>query len=350
MNSLTITRPDDMHLHVRQGARMASVVPMTVQQFGRAIIMPNTKPYISTYVDAARYREEILRAIPHGMSFEPLMTLYLQTTTSPKMIGAAKRSGFVHGMKLYPAGKTTNAEGGVKHISEVEEQLRFMEIVDMPLLVHGEAADEGLDPFERERHFYETAWSWILKTFPKLRVVAEHITTAFAAEAVMRAPQSARVAATITPQHLLIDRRYLLDGNLRPHAYCKPIVKRAEDREVLLQRAVSGHPRFFLGTDSAPHPKHGAAGAAKETDCGCAGCFTAHAALELYAEAFASVDKLYRLNDFASRFGAEFYELPQNEGTVTLERQSWQAPTSYQFGDDEVVPFRQEVPLQWRCH
>lgn len=347
MTTLTIRRPDDMHLHVRQGGRLKAVVPMTARQFGRAIIMPNTKPFISIVDDAARYRDEILAAVPSSVSFEPLMTLYLQTTTSPDTIRAAKRSGFIHGMKLYPAGKTTNAEGGVVDIWEVEAQLRVMEEVDLPLLVHGESAKAGLDPFDREEVFYKTAWLWILEKFPKLRVVAEHITTSVAAKAVMYASSTARVGATITPQHLLENRAYLLDGNLRPHAYCKPILKREEDRVALLKLATSGNPRVFLGTDSAPHPKVGPSGQAKEADCGCAGCFTAHAALELYAEAFDSVHKLDHLEDFASRFGAEFYELPRNEGIVTLDSVAWHAPASYPFGDDELVPFRQEQPLRW---
>jgi dihydroorotase len=337
-----------MHLHVRQGARMESVVPLTAQQFGRAIIMPNTKPFISTVDDAARYRDEILAAVPSGVSFEPLMTLYLQTTTSPETIRAAKRSGFIHGMKLYPAGKTTNAEGGVNHISDVADQLKVMEEVDLPLLVHGESAQEGTDPFDREEIFYATAWIWLLQKFPKLRMVAEHITTRAAVKAVLAARSYARVGATITPQHLLVNRGYMLDGNLRPHAYCKPILKREEDRLALMEVATSGSTRFFLGTDSAPHPKSGAAKQAKEADCGCAGCFTGHAALEMYAEAFESKDSLDRLDDFASRFGADFYELPRNEGSVTLTKEEWQAPEAYPFGDAEVVPFRQEEPLKWK--
>lgn len=348
MTTITLTRPDDMHLHVRQGERMQSVVPRTALQFGRAIIMPNTKPYISTVDDAARYRDEILKAVPTGISFEPLMTLYLQTTTSPETIRAAKRAGFIHGMKLYPAGKTTNAEGGVVNIWDVEEQLRVMEEVDMPLLVHGEAAKEGLDPFDREEIFYQTAWVWLLEQFPKLRIVAEHITTDIAAKAVLSAGQHARVGATITPQHLLVNRAYMLDGMLRPHAFCKPILKRKEDQDSLLNVATSGNPRFFLGTDSAPHPKTGDARSAKEVDCGCAGSFTAHAALEMYTEVFELANSLKKLDDFASRFGAEFYELPRNNGSVTLVKEAWQACETYKFGDTEVVPFRQEVPLQWR--
>ena len=343
MTTLTITRPDDMHVHVRQGERMRAVVPMTAAQFGRAIIMPNTKPYISTVDDAARYRDEILAAVPTGISFEPLMTLYLQTTTSPETIRAAKKSGFVHGMKLYPAGKTTNSEGGVVDIWDVAEQLRVMEEVDMPLLVHGESAKEGTDPFDREGIFYETAWLWLLKEFPKLRIVAEHITTSIAAKAVVQASRDARVGATITPQHLLVNRAYMLDGMLRPHAFCKPILKRLEDQEALIKLATSGNPRFFLGTDSAPHPIEG-----KHADCGCAGCFTAHAALELYAEVFDTYGALNHLDDFASRFGAEFYELPRNEGTVTLIDEPWQAPESFEFGDSSIVPFRQEKQLWWK--
>ncbi len=337
-----------MHVHFRQDGRLASVVPFTARQFGRAIVMPNTIPYIRTVDEAARYRDRIMAAVPSGADFTPLMTLYLQTTMSPDTIREAKRSGFIHGIKMYPAGATTNSEGGVVRVQDVEEQLRAMEEVDMPLLIHGESADTNDDVFERESIFYGEAFLWITSTFSRLRVSCEHITTKAAVEMIERAPNHLRLGATMTAQHLLVNRNYLLGGHLRPHAFCKPILKAEEDRQALLSAAVSGNTRFFLGTDSAPHPQQGEAGKAKECDCGCAGCFTAHAAIELYAEAFDSVDRLYRLDGFSSRFGAEFYELPRNEGSVRLARHTWSAESSYDFGDNQVVPFRQEVPMQWR--
>ncbi len=339
---------DDMHLHVRQKDRMRAVVPHTAQRFRRAIIMPNTAPYIRTVEEAAAYRDEIIAAVPSSLVFEPLMTLYLQTTMSPETIRQAKKSGFVHGIKMYPAGATTNSDGGVSNVQDVEEQLTVMEEVDMPLLLHGETADASVDVFEREAAFYQESFLWLTKTFPKLRIVCEHITTKAAAQMIEYAPEHLRIGATITPQHLLVNRNYMLGAGLRPHAFCKPILKKEEDRKTLLKAVSSGNPRFFLGTDSAPHPKRGDSGKAKEADCGCAGSYTAHAALELYAEAFESVNALDRLNDFGSCFGAQFYELPRNQGKVVLVKDEWQAPESYPFGDSTVVPFRQEIPLKWR--
>ncbi len=349
LREVTIGFPDDMHLHFRQGGRMHAVVPLTARQFGRAIVMPNTVPYIRTADEAARYRDQIIDAIPRGVQFTPLMTLYLQTTMSPNTIREAKKSGIVHGMKMYPAGATTNSEGGIVQIQDIEEQLRVMEEVDMPLLIHGESANPSDDVFRREAIFYGESFAWLTATFPKLRISCEHITTKTAVEMIERARGHLRLGATITPQHLLENRNYLLGSTLRPHAFCKPILKSEEDRQVLLAAATSGNPRFFLGTDSAPHPQRGEAGKAKECDCGCAGCFTAHAAIELYAEAFDEVGALYRLNDFASRFGAEFYELPRNNGGLRLINESWSSEPSYGFDDNQVVPFRQEVPLKWRA-
>jgi dihydroorotase len=345
--TVTIKRPDDMHLHVRQGKGLDSVVPMTARQFGRAIIMPNTIPFIRTVDEAAKYRDTILAA-SEGMDFEPLMTLYLQTTTSPDTIRAAKKSGFIHGLKMYPQGGTTNSEGGIVNVKDVEEQLRVMEEVDIVLQIHGESADASVDVFRREDVFYNEAVTWIVKTFPKLRISFEHVTTKNAVEMIEMIHENHRIGATFTPQHLMVDRNYMLGGNLRPHAFCKPILKTAEDQQALLKAATSGNPRFFLGTDSAPHPQNGLTGKAKEGDCGCAGCFTAHAAMELYAEVFDNAGQLDRLDDFASRFGAEFYELPQNDGEIILERKEWMARESYNFGEGTVVPFRQEVPLQWK--
>ncbi len=344
-----IDRPDDMHLHFRQGGRMTAVVPFTARQFGRAIVMPNTDPYIRTVDEASRDRDQIIAEIPSGVNFTPLMTLYLQTTMSPDTIRDARRSGFVHGIKMYPAGATTNSEGGVVRVQDVEEQLRVMQEVDMPLLIHGESANPNDDVFSRESIFYSEAFSWLTATFPRLRISCEHITTKIAVEMIERAPSHLRLGSTMTPQHLLVNRNYMLGGHLRPHAFCKPILKEEDDRRALLAAATSGNPRFFLGTDSAPHPQHGNSGKAKECDCGCAGCFTAHAAIELYAEALDSVGSLDRLNDFASRFGAGFYELPRNEGNTRLVNETWSAEPSYDFGDNQVVPFRQEVPLKWRA-
>ena len=349
LREVTIVRPDDMHLHFRQGDRMTTVVPFTARQFGRAIVMPNTVPYIRTVDEAARYRDQIMDAVPNGVEFTPLMTLYLQTTMSPDIVREAKRSGFIHGIKMYPAGATTNSEGGVVRVQDVEEQLRVMEEVDMPLLIHGESANANDDVFRREAIFYGDSFAWLTATFPKLRISCEHITTKIAVEMIEQAPSDIRLGATMTPQHLLENRNYLLGGHLRPHAFCKPILKAEEDRQTLLAAATSGNPRFFLGTDSAPHPQRGETGKAKECDCGCAGCFSAHAAIELYAEAFDSVGKLDQLNNFASCFGAEFYELPRNKGNIRLINETWSADPSCDFGEDQVVPFRQEVPLQWRA-
>lgn len=346
---VSIGRPDDMHLHFRQSERMTAVVPFTARQFGRAIVMPNTVPYIRTIGEAARYRDQIMATVPNGMSFIPLMTLYLQTTMSPDIIREAKRSGFIHGIKMYPAGATTNSEGGVVRVQDVEEQLRVMEEVDMPLLIHGESANSKDDVFQREAIFYGESFTWLTATFPKLRISCEHITTRIAVEMIERAPSHLRLGATMTPQHLLENRNYLLGGHLRPHAFCKPILKKEDDRLALLAAATSGNPRFFLGTDSAPHPQRGETGTGKECDCGCAGCFSAHAAIELYAEAFDRVGSLDRLNDFASRYGAGFYELPYNNGSIKIVEETWSAEPSYNFGDNQVVPFRQEVPLKWRA-
>lgn len=346
---VTIGHPDDMHLHFRQGDRMAAVVPFTARQFGRAIVMPNTVPYIRTVDEAAQYRDQILAAVPSGVNFTPLMTLYLQTTMHPDTIRAAKRSGFIHGIKMYPAGATTNSDGGVVRIQDVAEQLRVMEEVDMPLLIHGESADAKDDVFHREAIFYGESFAWLTATFPKLRISCEHITTRAAVEMIARAPRHLRLGATITPQHLLENRNYLLGNQLRPHAFCKPILKAEADRQAVLAAATSGNPRFFLGTDSAPHPQRGDSGKAKESDCGCAGCFSAHAAIELYAEAFDAVSALDRFDAFASRFGAAFYELPRNNGSMRLVNEVWSAEPGYDFGDSQVVPFRQEVPLKWRA-
>lgn len=357
MNDVTIKlrRPDDMHVHFRGGNRMKSVAPMTARQFGRAIIMPNG-PKILTTDDALRYRDEILSSLPSGSTFQPLMTLYLTTSTSPDEIRKAQKSGYVHALKVYPGthkggqSVTTGSDDGVVDVRQITEQLQTASDVNIPVLMHGETGNPEVDVFERESVFYAESFKWITDTFPKLRLSAEHVTTKKVAEIIERAPKHLRLGATITPQHLLVNRNYLLGGALRPHAFCKPILKEESDRVALLKAVTSGNPRFFLGTDSAPHARNGRSTKAKECDCGCAGCFTAHAAIELYAESFESAGNggLDYLNDFASSFGALFYELPQNEGSITLNKKSWRAKTSYGFGTDRVVPFRQEEPIVWK--
>jgi len=347
MDQITLRDPFDAHVHFREGDRMRSVVPQTARQFAYATVMPNTNPFILTTDDARRYHDEIMAAVPAGITFTPLMTLYLTPELSPDEIRKAKRSGLVYGVKFYPKGQTTNSHGGVRDLGEVREQLRTMEEVDLPLLIHGEMADDSMDVFEREPAFYAVL-DWIIHAHPKLRIVCEHITTRTAVEFVQKQPEHIRIAATITPQHALVNRNYLLGGMLRPHAFCKPILKAEDDRLAVFYAVTSGNPRFFLGTDSAPHAQHGLPGKAKEADCGCAGCFTAHAALELYAEIFDRAGRLDRMDDFAGTFGRQFYELPETGRVITLERSEWHAAESFQFGNDRVVPFRQEVPLSWK--
>ncbi|MGA2186968.1 MAG: dihydroorotase [Steroidobacteraceae bacterium] len=341
MTTLTIRRPDDWHVHLRDGAALRSVLRFTAARFGRAIVMPNLKPPITTTAQAAAYRERILAALPAGARFEPLMTLYLTNTTPAREIDAATQSGIVHGVKLYPAGATTHSDAGVTDIRNVYPALARMEEAGLPLLVHGESTGAEVDVFDREAHFIDAVLIPLLERFPTLRVVFEHITTARAAELVRGA--RARVAATITPQHLLDNRNAIFLGGIRPHYYCLPILKREADRQALLQAATSGDPRFFLGTDSAPHDR-----AAKESACGCAGMFTAHAALELYAEAFEQAGRLDRLEGFASHFGADFYGLPRHDEVVTLVKESWVPPVSYDFGDGALVPYRSGERVAWR--
>jgi dihydroorotase len=341
MDSLTLTRPDDWHLHLRDGAAMADVLPATARVFGRAVVMPNLKPPVTTTAQARAYRQRILDALPAGQAFQPLMTLYLTDNTPPDEIDRAVDSGLVHAVKLYPAGATTNSDSGVTSVQRVLPVLERMAARGLPLLVHGEVTTEGVDIFDRERVFVDTVLSPLVARLPQLKLVLEHITTAYAADFVVAA--GPRVGATITPHHLLVDRNAMLVGGIKPHYYCLPILKRGSDRERLLQVATSGDPSFFLGTDSAPH-----AVGAKETHCGCAGCYVAHAALELYAEAFDSVGELAMLEGFASLHGPDFYGLPRNADTVTLERGTWTAPPSLSFGEHRVRPFRAETSLSWR--
>jgi dihydroorotase len=341
MNTLTLTRPDDWHVHLRDGAALASVVGFTAQRFGRAIVMPNLKPAITTTELAAAYRERIFAALPAGSRFEPLMTLYLTNATPAAEIDRAMAAGFVHGVKLYPAGATTHSDSGVSDIRHTYATLARMEELGMPLLVHGETPSADVDVFDREAHFMDSVLAPLIVRFPALKVVFEHITTARAVDFVRSARSG--VAATITPQHLLHNRNAIFSGGIRPHYYCLPILKRETDRRALLEAATSGSPRFFLGTDSAPHERQ-----TKENACGCAGMFTAHAAIELYAEAFEQLGRLDRLQGFASQFGADFYGLPRHDDVVTLTKESWVPPMFYDFGNGTVVPYRGGEPVAWR--
>lgn len=340
-STLTLTRPDDWHLHLRDGAHLASVVPFTARQFARAVVMPNLKPPVTTVALARAYRDRILASVPAGLAFEPLMTLYLTDNTQPAEIRAARESGFIVGAKLYPAGATTHSDAGVTAIEKIYPALEAMQTSGLVLQVHGEVTATDVDVFDRERVFIDRVLSQTVQRFPELKIVFEHVTTREAVEFVTSAREG--VAATITPQHLLLNRNAIFQGGIRPHLYCLPVLKREHDRAALVEAATSENPRFFLGTDSAPHAKH-----TKENACGCAGIFSAHAAIELYAEAFEQADRLDRLQAFASERGADFYGLPRNQGTVTLVRESWTPPASYPFGADDIVPFRAGEPLAWR--
>ncbi len=341
MNTLTLRRPDDWHVHLRDGAALAAIAKFTAERFGRAIVMPNLDPPITTTALARAYRERIVAALPTNSRFEPLLTLYLTDATTPGEIDCAKAAGFIHGVKLYPAGATTRSDAGVTDIAKVYRVLARMEEIGMPLLVHGETPHPDVDVFDREIHFIDSVLRPALDRFAALRVVFEHITTARAVEFVEGARSG--VAATITPQHLLHNRNAIFSGGIRPHYYCLPILKRESDRRALLAAATSGNPRFFLGTDSAPHERE-----SKESACGCAGMFTAHAAVELYAEAFESAGRLDRLEAFASHFGADFYGLPRHEQTITLVKESWVPPQVYDFGSGTLVPYRGGEPIAWR--
>lgn len=341
MTEFTIIKPDDWHLHLRDGAEMASVLPDTTRRFERAIVMPNLRPPVTTTQRAQEYRQRILQAVPAGSSFNPLMTLYLTDNTAPDEIVKAKQSGIVHGVKLYPAGATTNSDSGVTDIRKCAKALEAMQSVDMPLLVHGEVTDAEIDVFDREKVFIERIMQPMLRDLPNLRVVFEHITTQDAAEFVAAA--SANVAATITPHHLLMNRNAMFTGGIRPHHYCLPVLKRETHRRALVKAATSGSAKFFLGTDSAPHAK-----SAKESDCGCAGMYNAANALELYAEVFEQAGALDRLEGFASFYGADFYRLPRNQSKITLRKQSWTMPASLPFGADELIPLRAGQAVHWQ--
>jgi dihydroorotase len=341
LDQITLIRPDDWHLHLRDGDALADVVPHSARQFARAIVMPNLKPPVTTTDEALAYRDRILAHVQPDADFAPLMTLYLTDNTPGEEIERARRSGHVHAVKLYPAGATTNSDSGVTDLRRCDDAFAAMADAGMPLLVHGEVTTDGVDIFDRETRFLEERLAPLLQRHPRLRVVLEHVTTAAAVDFVRNGPE--RLAATITAHHLLLNRNDMLVGGVRPHYYCLPILKRERDRKALLEAATSGNPRFFLGTDSAPHPR-----GAKETACGCAGVFTAPHALALYAEAFDQAGALERLEGFASRFGPRFYGLPENTDRITLRRGKQTVPATLPFGDETIVPMRAGSSVAWQ--
>jgi dihydroorotase len=354
--TLTITRPDDWHVHLRDGAALTHTVPAIARYFGRAVVMPNLLPPVRSVDEAQAYRERIMVALPIGSAFQPLMTLYLTDNTDPAEIEKARNSGLIHAVKLYPAGATTHSDSGVTDINRVQAVLEKMAELDLPLLIHGEVTQGDVDIFDREKIFLDTVLAPLLQRLPSLRVTLEHITTADAVAFVQAAP--ATVGATITAHHLLFNRNHMLAGGIRPHYFCLPILKRRRHQEALIAAAISGNPKFFLGTDSAPHARH-----AKESACGCAGAYTAHAAIELYAEAFEAAGALDKLESFASFHGPDFYRLPRHRDRITLVKDAWHVPESYAFGDNPasnnsgddnsagnnvVVPIRAGAEIAWR--
>jgi dihydroorotase len=339
--SITITRPDDWHLHLRDGAVMASVLPHSARQFGRAIVMPNLNPPVTTTAQALAYRERILAALPPGMQFEPLMTLYLTDNTAPDEIRRAKGSGIVHAVKLYPAGATTNSDAGVTDLAHCSKVLDTMQELGMPFLVHGEVTDPDVDIFDREAVFIERVLQPLRRSMPSLPIVMEHITTKESAQYVGEA--DGPLAATITAHHLLYNRNEIFKGGIRPHYYCLPVLKREQHRQALVAAATGGSSRFFLGTDSAPHSQ-----GLKENACGCAGCYTALHAMELYAQAFENANALHRLEAFSSFNGPDFYRLPRNGGSVTLKQESWVLPDQLPLGDASVVPLNGGGGMRWK--
>jgi len=341
MSRVTITRPDDWHLHLRDGDHMRAVLPDTARRFARAIVMPNLKPAVTTTDMVLGYRERIVSALPDGMKFEPLMTLYLTDGTTGNEIRRARESGLVFAVKYYPAGATTNSDSGVTELIKCEDALEAMQECGLPLLVHGEVTFPNVDIFDREKLFIDRVLIPVLQKFPRLRVVFEHITTKEAVRFVLASPP--RVAATITAHHLLLNRNALFAGGIRPHHYCLPILKREEDRQALIQAAVSGNSKFFLGTDSAPHARN-----TKEAACGCAGVYTAHAGVELYAEIFGAYNVLEKLEGFASIFGPNFYGLPRNQDKITLVKEVWNVPKELPYHRDTLVPFRSGGTVGWR--
>jgi len=340
-DTITLIRPDDWHLHLRDGEAMASVLPHAARQFQRAIVMPNLRPPVVNTDQAANYRQRILQALPAGSTFMPLMTLYLTDNTSPDEIVRAKESGFVHGVKLYPAGATTNSDAGVTNLAHCFKALEKMQEVGMPLLMHGEVTDPDIDIFDREAVFIDRVLIPLRKSLPNLKIVFEHITTKEAAEYVAGA--EGHIGATITAHHLLFNRNALFQGGMRPHFYCLPVLKREINRKALLDASTGTSNRFFIGTDSAPHPK-----GMKENSCGCAGCYTALHAIELYAQAFDQAGAIDLLETFVSRNGPEFYGLPINTETITLKKQPWQVPTELPFGKETIVPLLAGETISWK--
>jgi len=341
METLTLTRPDDWHLHLRDDAALQTTVAHTARQFARAIVMPNLAPPVINTELALAYRNRIIECIPDGMHFDPLMTLYLTDKTDAGEIARAADCEHIKAVKLYPAGATTHSSAGVTDLSAIYLTLEAMQQHDLPLLIHGEVTSSDIDIFDREKIFIEQHLAPLIEHFPALRVVMEHVTTKDAVDFVSAAP--AQVAATITPQHLMLNRNALLAGGMQPHHYCLPVLKREQHRQALVTAATSGNSKFFLGTDSAPHEQQ-----RKESACGCAGIYSAHAAIELYAEVFEQADALDRLEGFASYFGADFYRLPRNSGTITLQKQSWTVPDAYPFCDGSLIPFRAGHQLSWK--
>ena len=340
-DTLTLRRPDDFHLHVRDGQALAAVVPFSAARFARALVMPNLRPPVRTAAEALAYRERILAVLPAGTPFTPLMSLYLTDTTAPEEVERARASGGILGFKLYPAGATTHSDAGVTQIRRVDGVLERLQETGLALQVHGEVTDARTDVFDREARFIDTVLAPLAERFPRLRIVFEHITTRAAVEFVLGA--RAGIAATVTPQHLLMNRNALFAGGLRPHHYCLPVLKSEADREALCAAVGSGSPRLFLGTDSAPHER-----ATKESACGCAGIFSAHAGLELYAEAFEAIGALDRLEAFAAHHGADFYGLPRNAGQVRLVKEDWTVPPAYPFGNGTLVALRAGERIAWR--
>ncbi|ANB02695.1 dihydroorotase [Ectothiorhodospira sp. BSL-9] len=341
IEELRIRRPDDWHLHVRDGDVLGDAVPHSARQFARAVIMPNLKPPVVSVEQALQYRERILDALPQGSNFNPLMTIYLTDSTSPEEIRKAVDSGVILGVKLYPAGATTHSDAGVSDIRHTYPTLQAMQDLGLPLLVHGEATAPSVDIFDREQVFIDNTLIPLVEQFPGLKIVLEHITTAHAVDFVRQAPE--RVGATVTPQHILMNRNALFQGGMRPHHFCLPVLKRETHRVAIMEALAEGHPRFFLGTDSAPHPQ-----GAKESACGCAGIFSAPAAIEFYAEAFEQAGALDKLEAFASLNGPAFYGLPVNEDVITLRREPWTMPQAYPFGGEKVVPLRAGGEISWR--
>lgn len=341
IKQIQITQPDDWHVHLRDTSTLASVAPMTANQFNRAIVMPNLSPPVTTTQQALAYRERILAVLADGTQFEPLMTLYLTDNTSADEINRAHESGFIKAVKLYPAGATTNSDAGVTDLNHCHEAIARMQKLGMPLLVHGEATDPHIDVFDREKAFIDQTLMPMINRFPDLKIVFEHITTADAVDFVQ--DTHSNIAATITPQHLLFNRNMMFKGGIRPHYYCLPVLKRENHRQSLIYAATKGNKKFFLGTDSAPHAKN-----KKETSCGCAGIFSAHAAIELYTHVFDQQNALDKLEAFASFNGPDFYGLPRNSTTITLKKEAWTVPDSYPFADESIVPLMAGETLQWK--